>query len=329
MGDEAIYRKEDSEYIQKRIITARKNELVARSFLPIDEDTPSYSLRYTVEHVEDTGSARIREAGSDSDGMPLIGEKAGTQGDALFVIEAGFKITRDDLEAAEARRQSGKGSEYPVSDKRLDGTRRFIAEQENGIIFNGLKLAGKIIKPGYFNWPGINEGQVADSASSQSGIKKRLWKYKTPNQILADIVDAKEELEGDGKYHAAGILIDDRDYMRLLMPVTENSTVTTLQWLLQNKDVFFPRGFIRTKNLSYDILGKTIGNDSVGGFCIFDDAADVAEMILARDLEVIEGDWDKFSGKMKVRAEQKTGGVHVHKPKGIVMRYGTNTVKTV
>lgn len=111
MVDKAVYRKADSEYIQKVILTPRKNELVARAIFDINEDTPSYYHSYTVEHVEDTGSAQIIESGVRSNDMPFIGEKAGSQGDKLFVIRAGFTITQDDLDQAEARRQSGKGSE--------------------------------------------------------------------------------------------------------------------------------------------------------------------------------------------------------------------------
>ncbi|WP_016759910.1 major capsid family protein [Leptospira weilii] len=326
---EAIFRKEDSEHIKKELLTPRKNELVARNIFDVNSDTPTYSHSYSAESVEDTGSARIRESGSDADGLPLVGEKATKETDNLLVIEAGFRITQDDLDAAEARRQSGKGSEYPVSEKRLNGTRRYIAEKENRVIFHGWSLSGKKIKNGLFNWPGINEGQISEVGNGKTGISKRLWKYKTPEQILADIVDAKAELEGSGKFSAAGILIDDEDYLRLLMPVSSSSNVTTLQWLLQNKELFFPRGFIRTKDLSYNILNKKIGNDSVGGFCVFDDASDVAEIIIARDLEVVEETFNAFDGQMRVRAFEKVGGIHVYQSKGIVMRYGTHTVKTV
>ncbi|WP_412054866.1 hypothetical protein [Leptospira interrogans] len=63
---QAIFRKEDSEYIQKRIITPRTNELVARSIFSVNTDTPSYAQSYTVEHVENTGSALVRESGVES-----------------------------------------------------------------------------------------------------------------------------------------------------------------------------------------------------------------------------------------------------------------------
>ncbi|MFQ3855940.1 major capsid family protein [Leptospira kirschneri] len=328
MVDKAVYRKADSEYIQKVILTPRKNELVARAIFDINEDTPSYYHSYTVEHVEDTGSAQIIESGVRSNDMPFIGEKAGSQGDKLFVIRAGFTITQDDLDQAEARRQSGKGSEYPVRDKRLNGTRRFIAEQENKVIFHGLKLAGKTIKQGLFNWSGIGEDNVAATGSG-TGSDKYLFKNKTPEQILNDFIDAKAQLEGSGLYKAAGCLIDDEDYLWLLRPISNQNSMTTLQWLLSNQDLMFPRGFIRTKDLSHKFLNKKIGSDLVGGFCLFDNSSDVAEIILASDLEVKESLWDGFDGYMKVKAEEKIGGIHVYKPKGIVMRYGTHKAPAV
>ncbi|MCH1911052.1 hypothetical protein L9Z17_03350 [Leptospira noguchii] len=57
----------------------------------------------------------------------------------MLVIEAGFRITQDDLDAAEARRQSGKGSEYPVSEKRLNGTRRYICREGKSGYFSRLE----------------------------------------------------------------------------------------------------------------------------------------------------------------------------------------------
>ncbi|WP_061266097.1 major capsid family protein [Leptospira interrogans] len=325
---QAIFRKEDSEYIQKRIITPRTNELVARSIFSVNTDTPSYAHSYTVEHVENTGSALVRESGVESDDMPFVGEKAGSQGDKLFVIEAGFRITQEDLDQAEARRQSGRGSEYPIRDRRLDATRQFIAEQENRIVFHGLRVGGKQVKQGLFNWNGILSDMVAANGSG-SGNEKYLLKNKNPDQILLDLIDAKAQLEGSGKFKAAGCLIDDEDYMWLLRPMPLQNSMTTLQWLLSNKEVMFPRGFIRTKDLSAKVLKKKVGSNYVGGFCLFDDSPDVAELIIANDLEVRETPWDNFDGNMKVKAIEKIGGIHVYNPKGIVMRYGTNTVNIV
>jgi hypothetical protein len=315
----ALFRKEDFNYIQKRILTPRKNELVVRSIFSINNETPTYSHTFEVENVQDTGSAQVVESGADSDNIPFVGESVGSQKGVLFKIRDAIRITEDDLEAADARRQSGKGSEYPVQEKRLDAARRFIAESENKLGLHGFVKAGKIVQPGLLNWPGVVSEPV-----SGANTDARLFSGKTPQVILKDIIDAKKQLEGSGKFKAAGILISDEDYLHLLNPYSESTTITILQWLLSHQDLVFPKGFIRSQDITPQHSGFKDGNTKVGGFAIFDDSADVAEFMIARDLEVVQTPWDEYRGEMKIKCHEKVGGIYVYQPKGIVIRTGSS-----
>ncbi len=315
----ALFRKEDFNHIQKRILTPRKNELVLRSIFPINNETPTYSHTFEVEHVTDTGSAQIVESGADSDNIPFVGESVGSLKGNLFKIRDAIRITEDDLEAADARRQSGKGSEYPVQEKRLDAARRFVSETENKLGIHGYTKAGKIVQPGLLNWPGVDIQPVAGANTDA-----RLFSGKTPQAILKDIIDAKKQLEGTGKYKASGILISDEDYLTLLNPYSDAVTFTILQWLLTHQEMIFPKGFVRSQDITPANSGFKDGNTKIGGFCMFDDSADVAELIIARDLEVVQTPWDEYKGELKIKCHEKVGGIFVYQPKGIVIRTGSS-----
>lgn len=315
----ALFRKEDFNYIQKRILTPRKNELVVRSIFPVNNETPTYSHTFEIENVQDTGSAQVVESGADSDNIPFVGESVGSQKGYLYKIRDAIRITEDDLEAADARRQSGKGSEYPVREKRLDGARRYIAEGENRLGLHGFKKAGKVVQHGMLNWPGVVSQPV-----SGANTDARLFSGKDPQVILKDFIDAKKELEGTGKFKAAGILLSDEDFLHLLNPYSGATTITILQWLLSHQELVFPKGFIRSQDITPQNSGFMDGNTKVGGFAIFDDSADVAEFMIARDLEVVQTPWDEYRGEMKIKCHEKVGGIFVYQPKGIVIRTGTS-----
>lgn len=324
-----IWRKEDFEYVKKGILTPREDELVARQVFPIDNETPSFAHTYTIEQMRETGEAQVVESGSESGDIPFVGEVGSAENGKLFIIRTGIRVTQDDIDAAASRRTLGKGNPYPVKEKRVDGARKFISEQENKMCFHGLIKAGKVIKPGLLNWPGIIIEPVPASGtlnSASTNPQKRSWINKTPEQKLKDLLHAKKILERKGKYKAQICLISDEDWQELLQPYSESSTHSTLDWIAdKNKsDAIFPKGFIRTSDLNGEIATFKLDSLLAGGFCVLEDTADVVEMIVAKDLEVTETPFDEWKDEVRIKAVEKIGGVHVHRPKGIVVMTGTH-----
>jgi len=326
----AFWRPEDTEFVFRKILEVRKNELVAREILPLNTETPAFSHSYTVEYLEETGSARVTESGNNADDLTFVGEQGGAVTGKLFNIDAGLKVTQDDLDSAAARREMGKGNSYPVSEKRLNGARRFISEQENKICFHGMKSKDekKIVKHGLFNWPGVSVTPVAPIGTLNSpgnDEEKRLLSNMTTIQKLTTFLTAKKDLEKSGKYKAKICLISDEDFLELLMPFSESETITTLDWLMSKKDILFPGGFVRTQDLNPGVLKKKgNGNNLLGGFVLMENTADVVELIEARELDVVTEPMKEIEGYMRMKAFEKIGGVHVNRPEGILVRTGTS-----
>lgn len=326
----SFWRPEDTEFVYRKLLEVRKNELVAREVLPLNTEAPSFSHTYTVENLEETGQAQIVESGNNSDDLPFVGEQGGSVTGKLFIIQAGMKITQDDLDSASARREMGKGNPYPVSEKRLNGARRFIAENENRISFHGLKTKDgkKIIKHGLFNFPGVSVSGVSaiGTLNSPNGDEeKRLLSNMTPIEKLKTFLGAKKDLEKSGKFKAKVCLLSDEDYLDLLMPYSDSETITTLDWLLSKKDILFPGGFVRTQDLNPSIVKfKGTGNNLLGGFVVMENTSDVVELIEAQELNIVTEPMKEIEGYMRIKAYEKIGGVHVHRPEGIIVKTGTS-----
>ena len=305
--------KEDLLAIENVLYEPKKEELVARQFLSINSNYPSYMSEIGYDWYDATGSAKILASGASAKDIPFVGEKGGREVLKVYSIVTGIKYTRAEREASQAKAAVGKGPGVSLDTTRVATARRFIAETENKIAFVGDKEHN--IK-GILNHAGIKYKNVAEGDKGANATEKRLWANKAPQEILEDLRAAKAEVEKNDLFKARVLLLDSDHYNILLKPYSDMSPMTVLAWL-QSEGAFFEK-IIKTSNVSKKHNGLA---GSVDCFVILDNEPEVIELAVLRDMELGNPVYDVIETSEQV-VEERTAGCIIRHPSAIYVGAG-------
>ena len=76
---DAILRKEDLLAIENVLYEVKKEELVARQFLKVNNSYPVYAREIGYDWYDMAGSAKILASGASAKDVPFVGEKGGRE----------------------------------------------------------------------------------------------------------------------------------------------------------------------------------------------------------------------------------------------------------
>lgn len=306
-----FFRKEDQLAIENTLYEVKKEELVARRFLKVNDSYPEYALEIGYDWFDHAGSAKILAAGASAKDIPFVGEKGGRETRKVYTIATGIRYTKAERAAAAAKAALGKGPSVNLDTTRVKGARRFVAETENRIVFTGDKTHN--IK-GLLNHPGINIADVAQGTTGSTAAAKMLWANKTPQEILDDILAAKTKLEKGNVFKAKVLLLDSDHYNRLLKPYSAMNPMTVLKWL-QTEGAYF-EDIIVTSQMS-----AALNSLSVGAFALIDNDPEVMELALTYDLTLGAPVFDILETSEQAVTEG-TGGLTLRHPSGVYIAKG-------
>jgi hypothetical protein len=305
--------KEDLLAIENVLYEAKKEELVARQFLHINSNFPSYATEIGYDWYDATGSAKILASGASAKDIPFVGEKGDREIQKVYSIATGIRYTSVEIEAAQAKAILGKGPTISLDTTRVATARRYIAEAENRIVFVGDSNFG--IK-GFINHPGVTSTYVEAGSVGSDVTEKRLWKNKKPNEILEDLRAAKAEVEKNDIFKARVLLLDSDHYNMLLKPYSDMSPMTILSWLTSEGEFF--ENIIKTSNVSKKHNGLGGGVDC---FAILDNDPEVIELVVTKDMELGNPVYD-ILGISEQTVEERTAGCIIRHPSAIYIGKG-------
>ncbi len=310
---DALIRKEDLLAIENVLYEVKKEELVARQFLKVNNSFPIYAQEIGYDWYDMAGSAKILAAGASAKDVPFVGEKGGRETMQVYSITTGIRYTKAERQAVQAKAALGKGPSMSLDTVRVSTARRFIAETENRLVFTG-DSNHKII--GILNHSGITSESVLAGASGTDTAAKRLWLNKTPKEILKDLLAGKSAVEKGNIFKARVLILDSDHYNLLLQPYSDNSPMTVLKWL-QTEGAFFEK-IIVTGQMSSTYNGLS---GSVNAFAILDNNPEIIELAVIQDMALGNPVYDILETSEQV-VEERTAGCIIRHPKGIYVGKG-------
>ncbi|MCL2154180.1 MAG: DUF2184 domain-containing protein [Leptospirales bacterium] len=309
----ALLRKEDLLAIENVLYEPKKEELVARQFLSINSNHPRYAPVIGYVWYTPTGSAKILAAGASAKDVPFVGEEGGMETLKVYKIVTGIRYEKAEIEAVQASATLGKGPSISLDTTRVSTARRFVAETENKIAFVGDKDYN--IK-GILNHSGIQYESVALGGKGSTATEKKLWKNKTPQEILEDLRAAKAAVEKNDIFKARVLLLDSDHYNMLLKPYSDMATITVLQWI-QSQGEFFEK-IIKTSNVSKKHNCLESSQDC---FVVLDNDPEIIELAVLLDMEIGNPVYD-ILGTSEQIVEERTAGCIIRHPSAIYVGGG-------
>lgn len=310
---DALIRKEDLLAIENVLYEVKKEELVARQFLHVNNSFPIYAQEVGYDWYDMAGSAKILAAGASAKDVPFVGEKGGRETQKVYSIVTGIRYTKAERQAVQAKSALGKGPSVSLDTVRVSTARRFVAETENRLVFTGDSKHG--IK-GILNMSGITSESVAVGAIGADDAAKRLWANKTSKEVLADLLTGKSTLEKGNIFKARVLLLDSDHYNLLLRPYSDQSPMTILKWL-QTEGAFFEKIIVSSQlSSAYNGLAGTMN-----AFVILDNNPEVIELAVIQDMALGNPVYDILETSEQV-VEERTAGCIIRHPKGIYLGKG-------
>lgn len=227
-GLKATFTLEDVKYLDRIIARVLRQELMYRSIFPVRSDfnPNASSIEYNVYDIK--GSAKIMAVGGNAKDIPFVGEEKTPRVSNVFNIVTGIKYTLGEIEAVAMARANGRDN-YNLDSERPETARRFIAETENLLCYNGNALHSII---GILNAAlyGVGLGTAADVANGAATTPQ--WSTKTPAEILIDIRTAISTSSSNGLFKEPVMLVTPyTQWFMLSAPYSDDSQFTLMDWI--------------------------------------------------------------------------------------------------
>lgn len=257
-------------------------ELIARQVLRVNTNYNKTSPSITYKYYEPSGKAKILANGAGAKDVNFVGEDGKTNTVLVRDIGIGIRYTRKELEDARMTGTNSNGATVRLDMIRMEAARRAIAETENQLTFIGdptLDINGLV------NVTGNTSEDVAQGALGANATEKRQWLFKTPKEILKDLMKAKTASRQKGKFRPDTLVLPPNQFDMLDQPYGDNTTMTIRSWL-GSQGVNFPKVYAS----SY----MTSAFNGLGADCllVLDSSPMVAEIAVPSELELLDPVYD-------------------------------------
>lgn len=293
-ANESLFFARQLESISTRVFKVKRPALSAMEVFPIDTSVPSWATTHTYYMYDSTGMAKI--IANYADDLPNVSLSAKKQTYDLHSLGAAFYYSVADIRAS-AR------SGLPLQSELVATTRKSHEITANKIAWFGDAAANL---PGFLTNSNIPAYTIPADGNSNGGTSSKLFKYKTPDQILRDLNGIVDSIPNAtfGVHTATDLLVDRGTYGLLSStPRSSASDTTILDYFLSNSDV----NVVRKVNELQDAGGAGV-NYIVAGEFTEENVAMVIPMMM--QMEAPQPDNLAF----KVPTESRVGGVTVRYP---------------
>ncbi|MCF8020873.1 MAG: DUF2184 domain-containing protein [Vallitaleaceae bacterium] len=282
----------DLETIDDVLYEPKEEELIVRTFLDIYDGIPEHAEVYKYDRYERQGGAKRSATGADD--VPYVDNDKTRVQQNVISIENAFKIEKQELRAARANGRN-------VDTEKAETARRYTAENENDLVFLGDDNLGI---EGLVNADGINTYDVPND-SDADGTE---WEYKTGQEIITDIREARAKVNKEDGYMADTLVLPPTQYEALAKPYNDYNSETIMTYLMQQG------WFDRILEISYLEGADPDGDNDVG--LVLDTTPSNMQLGLAIDMQRDEP-YRLPNGAYQVRTEERTTGAIIRRPKAI------------
>ena len=299
----SLLTQEDLRQIESTLYLEKEDELIGREVFNINTEWTPGAEEVGYDSYSRQGSAKILAAGAGAADIPMVDGDKVRHTQAVFTLADGFMINRRRLKAIEAANILGKGPQINDETLKIGTARRFMAELEDRIVFNGDTDHGI---DGILTHTGISSGAATNGT----------WVSATPTQILADLREAKNELEKDGFFKARVLILSPASWNVLQQPFSTETIITVAQWL-QSQGAYFDK-VVQSRAMLDAFNGASFSSDI---FTVVDNDPENIELALVEDMVMEEPSKD-FGGNMKFAVLEEFGGPMIRHPSAIAVRTG-------
>ncbi|WP_235596568.1 major capsid family protein [Leptospira santarosai] len=294
VGQDSILSRNDQLFIQRTLLTPVEEELKLRKIARVNPSFPSYAREIGYDVYQRQGKANVTAAGARPKDVHFVDESIERITQPAVDIQTAIRYGKDELQAMQAKRALGNGPAFALDQTRIDSARRFVAEREDYIGFNGersLKVPGILTSAGYTE-------EVPNFAS-----------LTTAKAMLEELHRGKSFVEKNGHFRGRTLCLTPEDQLRLLKPLNDYATVTLLEWFKQN-GLFFDN-IITTNALKAE--NNVLGHDL---FMILDNNPTTLELAVLQDITLGPPVTD-FLGETMMLVDERFAGAIVYYPEGI------------
>ncbi|MDO6395459.1 encapsulin [Leptospira santarosai] len=294
VGQDSFLSKNDQLYIQGVLLRPAEEELKLRKIARVNPSFPSYAREIGYDVYQRQGRANVTAAGARPKDVHFVDESIERITQPAVDIQTAIRYGKDELQAMRAKRALGKGPAFALDQTRIDSARRFVAEREDYIGFNGeksLKVPGILTSAGY-------KEQVPSFAT-----------LTTAKAMLEELHRGKTFVEKSGHFKGRTLCLTPEDQLRLLRPLNDYATVTLLEWFKQN-GLFFDN-IITTNALKAE--NNVMGQDL---FMILDNNPTTLELAVLQDI-VLGPPVTDVLGETIMLVDERFAGALVYYPEGI------------
>ena len=300
---------DDLRAMKSTVLEPVVSEMRGRQIFSPFTDIPPGAATISYDVYRSHGKAKKLTRGARD--VDFVGEKVDRVEQGLVNIGIGYEISVDDRESLAAARQLGRGPIVDIINRRPAEARTATNREFEEDIWLG-DPDHKIV--GFVNVNGA-PGSVAQGAFSGTAEEKRLWKNKTPLEIIRDITDLWEICRQDEKFSPNTVVLSPGPWGRLKDPLnTDTGLNTVFDYIMKN---FSFLNFQTIPALGADSNGLG-GVDVIG---MFENSQRVVEVAIARDID-IDPPVRMFGGTDQFLVSMKEGGLRIYFPEAIIVKTG-------
>lgn len=299
----SLLTREDLRQIQSILFMEKEDELIGRRVFSTNNEFTPGAEEIGFDSFSRQGSAKILAAGAGAKDVVLIGGDKVRHTQKVFTLATGFEIQRRRLKAIEAANKLGKGPQINEETLKINTARRFMSELEDEIIFNGNTDHAI---DGVLTHPGIATGAALTGT----------WSSATPLQILADLRDAKNDLEKDGFFTAKVLIVSPASWNIFQQPFSVETIITLAQWL-ESQGAYFDK-IVVSRAMLNAFNGSTFSSDI---FMVVDNDPENIELAIVEDMVMEEPERD-FLGNLLFGVLEEFGGPMIRHPSAISVKTG-------
>ena len=262
------------------------SELVARQIFAVDSTAGPAAEHTAYDSYSFVGQARVSSYGGN---IPLADANMKRDHQKIVPILTGYLLTIQDVRVA---RQNGT----PIQSTKVAAARRFVAEVENDLIFNGSTLLGF-------------QGVFAIAGGLSAAVTNGNWSLAatTGQQIVEDIRQIKSLMTANDGFTPQALALSSDDFDNLDKFLSTTSVRTAMEFIMANK--WFPAGIFKSARIT------------AGKLAVIDNRKEMIEMSVPLDItQYPPVAKNAFIGEIDV--EERLGGLLIHQINSVAIGTG-------
>lgn len=317
---EPIFLKDDLLDIENVLYQPISEELKHREIFSIISSFNPEAEEIGYDTYDRTGSAKIFAGRAVATDIPFVGDKKTRTTQAVHEITSGIVFTRAERMASQAARGLGRGPAVALDMLRVETVRRFINEVEAKLTWVGDSTFGikGVLDSSFYGETGLGSSEfVAEGTAGSSSTEKRLWKNKTSQEIVEDLIEARTVVGQNGIFTGRNLILPYQQLLRLEQPYGDDTPVTVKDFLLGRTGT---EGYFDTI-VATNYMDAANNGLSFDTFIVHDNRPQVGQIAVVKELELFPPVFD-LTQNSRQAAILRFGGFVMRHPAAFAVRKG-------